>query len=205
MRNTILLLACLALAACAGKGEVSRGDADSVQQGTAPSLKPEQTESQKQAALAKRAALPKGSLDIDITNVVGDRLPTRVDLLCFDDNTTISLDVPTGVLESQQPVGNYRAYVHVYDAGVPVLVTVKDIVINETHPTYLLVNLLEGAGGVMSLRSFDADGDLALDRVEMEMGTDPYNAAGIPGRVELFHDPQVLNTATQWYGGELHA
>ncbi len=205
MRNIFLLLICLVLVACAGTEGVRHPGEDASDAVVAPQRNAEEVAREKEAALARRATLPKGMLDIDVTNVVGDRLPTRVDLICFDDNTAISLDVPQGVLESPQPVGSYRAYVHVYDSGVPVLVTVEDITIQETRPTYLLVNLLEGAGGVMALRSFDADGDLALDRVEMKMGTDPYNAAGIPGRVELFHSTQVLNSATQWYCGELHA
>ncbi|MCK5861809.1 MAG: CehA/McbA family metallohydrolase [Candidatus Hydrogenedentes bacterium] len=205
MRNIILLLTCLTLVACAGKGGVRHRDVGTTQQESVSQQKKEEAELEKQAALAKRAALPRGILDVDITNVVGDRLPTRVDLLCFDDSTAASLDVPEGVLESPQPIGSYRAYVHVYDAGVPVLVAVEDLIIREARPTYLLVNLLEGAGGAMSLRNFDADGDLALDRVEIEMGTDPYNAAGIPGVAELFHDTRVLNEDTQWYCGELHA
>ena len=204
MRNIILLLTCLVLAACAGNEGMRHPDGDGPAE-TMPTRKMEVVEREKAAALARRETLPKGVLDIDITNVVGDRLPARIDLLCFDDNITVPLDVPEGVLESSQPVGEYRAYVHVYDAGVPVLVQVEDIVIAEGRSTYLLVNLLEGAGGAMSLRAFDADGDLALDRVELEMGTDPYDAAGIPGRIELFHDSRVLNTAAQWYCGEMHA
>ena len=206
MRYKLLLWVCLALlTACAGNEGVRHGGEDAASPAVAPHKSMEEKAQEQEAALAKRETLPKGTLDIDVTNVVGDRLPTRVDLLCFDDNISVSLDVPEGVLESLQPVGEYRAYVHVYDSGVPVLVSVKDIAIAAGSPTYLLVNLLEGAGGAVSLRTFDADGDLALDRVELEMGTDPYNAAGIPGRVELFHNTQVLNTTTQWYCGEMHA
>ncbi len=204
MRNIVLLLVCLVFVACAGNESARYVEKDVATEDSSTLPKMDNKERETEAALAKRATLPKGMLDIDITNVVGDRLPARVDLICFDDNTTAEIDVPKGALESPQPIGNYRAYVHVYDAGVPVLVTVEDITITEARPAYLLVNLLEGAGGMMSLRTFDSDGDLALDRVELKMGTDPYNAAGIPGRVELFYDTKVLNKATQWYCGDLH-
>jgi len=203
MRCVIVTITFLALVSCAGNEGLQHRDADVSARSATP--KAGADEALRRETVARRASLPTGVLDVDITNVVGDRLPARIDLLCFDDDITISLDVPQGILESPLPVGSYRAYVHVYDEGVPVLVEVEDIVIRETRPTYLLVNLLEGAGGVMSLRSFDSDGDLAIDRVELKMGTDPYNAAAIPGRVELFHSTQVLNTTTQWYRGELQA
>ncbi len=208
MRYLLMLLACLTLVACAGDEGVRHGGADvsgqrAPQRPVVSSI--EEEKAQREAALARRKSLPTGVLEIDIENVVGNRLPARVDLMSFDDDVTVSLDVPRGILESQQPVGNYRAYVHVYDEGVPVLVEVEDIVIREGRPSYLLVNLLEGTGGVMPLRSFDSDGDLALDRVELKMGTDPYDAASIPGRAELFHDTHVLNDSAQWYRGEMHA
>ncbi len=194
--------ACFVFAGCAGNEGVRHSAAGSATGERTPL--PDQGEVAREASLARRAALPTGVLDIDITNVVGAHLPARVDLLSFDDDVTVVVDVPQGVIESQQPVGAYRAYVHVYDDGVPVLVEVEDLVIREERPAYLLVNLLEGAGGV-PLRSFDSDGDLAIDRVELKMGTDPYNAGSIPGRVELFFDPQILNPETRWYSGELHA
>lgn len=193
---------CVILVACADNEGVRHRSADAALE--APSHVAAVAEAERKAALARRSALPRGILDIDITNVLGERLPSRVDLMSFGDDITVPIDVPGGVVESSQPVGSYRAYVHVYDDGVPVLVEVEDIVIREDRPTYLLVNLLEGAGGVLPLRSFDSDGDLALDRVEIKMGTDPYNAGSIPGRVELFHDTRVLNPSTQWYRGELH-
>ncbi len=208
MRYILTILACVALISCASdEGVRHRDDGRPRTKATerTPAPVAEQQEAEREAALARRAELPTGILDIDITNVVGDNLPSRVDLMSFGDDITVSVEVPRGVLETPKPIGNYRAYVHVYDEGVPVLVEVEDIEIRESRPTHLLVNLLEGAGGVMPLRSFDSDGDLALDRVEIKMGTDPYDAGSIPGRVEIFHDTRVLNDATQWYRGELQA
>jgi hypothetical protein len=104
------------------------------------------------------------------------------------------------------PIGEYRAYVHVEDeGGVPVLVEVQDIRVATEETTYLLVNLLEGAGGLLYLREFDSDGDLAIDRVELACGTDMYNAAQIPGRALLPLDDRVLEKEGRWYRGELYA
>lgn len=200
-----LLFLVLIIAGCAGDEGVRRDarpqDADSVPE----PRQAEKTEVERQAALEKRSLLPKGTLDIDITSVVGQPLPSRVDLFCFDDGTTTPLDVPKGALEASEPAGAYRAYVHVFEESVPIMVEVKDLDITANQTTYLLVNLLEGAGGMLPLTGFDSDGDLALDRVELAMGTDPYNAGSIPGRVERFYDTTVITPQAQWYSGELQA
>ena len=204
MKYTRLMI-CLLLAACAGKEGVQRGTAErDTEVNTA--VKPDDTEAAAQAAaLEKRAGLPKGILLADITNVLGAHLPARVDLFSYDDGITVALDAPQGLVEAEQPTGSYRAYVHVLEAEVPVMVEAKDVDIRENQVTDLEVNLLEGAGGIVSLRGFDSDGDLALDRVELAMGTDPNNAGSIPGRSERFYDTRVLNAATRWYCGEMQA
>ena len=203
MKYATLMIGLL-LAACAGDERVRHDGPATTADGGPPRVARE-AEAAREAALAKRELLPTGLLDIDITNVVGAHLASRIDLFCFDDGVTVPIEVPRGVLEIQQPAGAYRAYVHVYDEGVPVMVEVKDLEIKANQPAYLLVNLLEGSGGLLSLRSFDSDGDLAIDRVEIAMGTDPYNAGSIPGRAERHYDTRVYNTATQWYAGELQA
>lgn len=202
----LILVCCLVVAGCAGN-EGLRHESNLVEKTSAArdAADASKAAEEEEAARKRRAALPRGVLDIDVTNVIGERLPSRIDLLSFEDSITESLEVPSGTLESPQPVGSYRAYVHVYDNGVPVMVEIEDIVISQERPAYLLINLLEGAGGIMALRGFDSDGDLALDRVELKMGTDPYNAGSIPGRIELFHDARVLKNETRWYAGELHA
>lgn len=199
------LMFCLLFAACAGNEGVqhrgARPDADA-----GPAVKKmDQEEAVRAAALEKRARMPQGTLLVDITNVLGAHLPAQVDVFCFDDGITISLDAPQGLVQSEQPVGAYRVYVNVLEESVPIMVEAKDVKIAQGQITDLEVNLLEGSGGILSLRGFDSDGDLALDRVELAMGTDPNNAGSIPGRVERFYDTQVLNTATQWYCGEMQA
>ena len=153
---------------------------------------------------ARAADLPAGPLEIDITNVLGQKLKARVDLLGLADLPPKTLEVPEGQLETRVPVGAYRAYVHVYDRGVPVLVEVRDIEVTESKPTYLLVNLLEGASRALGVRDFDFDGDLAIDRVELAAGTNPESAIEIPGRPPLPFPNPVLSEQGGWYCGDLH-
>lgn len=208
MKYAKLVMACLLLTACATQDGGRTTDVKADKATTPPAAvkeKADEAETARKAALEKRAILPKGSLIVDITNVLGQHLPARIDLFSYDDGITVSLDAPDGVLISDQPVGSYRAYVNVFEESVPIMVDVKDVDIQEGKTADLEVNLLEGSGGMLSLRGFDSDGDLAIDRVELAMGTDPYNAGSIPGRVERVYDTRVLNKATQWYCGELQA
>lgn len=147
----------------------------------------------------------QGVLEIDITDVLGHHLPVRIDLIDFLGNPPIQVEAAEGHSEMRLPVGEYRAYVHVYEEGVPVLAEIRDLEIRQDRDAYLLVSLLEGASGALRLRDFDADGDLAIDRVELASGTDPYNAAEVPGRAPLPFDTRVLDREARWYRGELHA
>lgn len=148
---------------------------------------------------------PRGTLAVRLTNVVNAALDGRVDLLSLDGGPKSSLEVTGGAASGPVPVGGVRAYVHVFQEGVPVLVEVTDVTVKEGQQATLEVNLLEGASGAVPLRAFDTDGDLAIDRVEIACGTDPYNAASIPGRRELKWDLAPRRTGAQWYRGELHA
>ncbi len=147
----------------------------------------------------------KGSLEIDVTSVVGHPLAARIDLLSMEDFPPLHVAVPNGALETQVPVGVYRAYINVFDAGVPVLVDVQRIKVAQGETAFLLVNLLEGASGTLGLRDFDYDGDLSIDRVELDSGTDPKDPASIPGLPLLPYDERVLGTGQKWYRGELFA
>jgi hypothetical protein len=148
---------------------------------------------------------PKGTLNATLKTVVDTPLDGRIDLLSLEGGATRSIEVKKGSSTSPVPQGDYRAYVHVYDNGVPVLVQVQDLTVKAGQTAALSLNLLEGASGAVPVRAFDSDGDLAIDRVELECGTDPYNAASIPGRAELPMDRRVLRAEGQWYRGDLHA
>ena len=207
MMRYVILTACLILTACAGGGgkDLRKETATPGTDNGSVSVRADEEKAERTAALERRSLLPKGTLIADITNVLGAHLPARVDLFSYDDGIMISLDAPQGLVESKEPAGAYRAYVNVLEAEVPIMVEARDVNILENQVTDLEVNLLEGSGGIVSLRGFDSDGDLALDRVELAMGTDPNNAGSIPGRSERFYDTRVLNTATQWYCGEMQA
>jgi hypothetical protein len=201
-RTLRLFTACalLALAGCAGTGgeraaAPEKGSAENVveNKGTAPE--------QPAVDLETR---PKGTLNAALKTVVDTPLDGRIDLLSLEGGATRSVDVLKGVSSSPVPQGDYRAYVHVYDNGVPVLVQVQDLTVKAGQTAALSLKLLEGASGAVPVRAFDSDGDLAIDRVELESGTDPYNAASIPGRAELPLDRRVLRAEGQWYRGDLH-
>ncbi len=204
MRNwTARLLtgwALLALAGCAGTGG-ERAAAPAKQDGATPAGKEDAAAGKSVVDLDAR---PKGKLDARLKTVVNTPLDGRIDLLSLEGGATRSIEVKQGVSSSPVPQGDYRAYVHVYDNGVPVLVQVQDLVVKAGQTAALSLDLLEGASGSVSVRAFDSDGDLAIDRVELECGTDPYNAASVPGRSELPLDKRVLRAEGQWYRGDLH-
>lgn len=147
-----------------------------------------------------------GKITLDVADVLEKPLDARVDLVNLDGFAPTILRAPAGKREATAPVGNYRAYVHVFDAGSPILVAVRDIFVPEAGPPALLqVRVLEGAAGTRPLRSFDFDGDLALDRVEEECGTNPADAGSIPGRTAVPRVNRVLSDQPGWYKGELQA
>lgn len=192
--------ALLALAGCAGTGgervEKPAGETAAAAAG-------------KQEAAVEKPALdletrPKGTLVATLKTVVDTPLDGRIDLLSLEGGATRSIEVKKGSSSSPVPQGDYRAYVNVYDYGVPVLVQVQDLSVKAGQTATLSLDLLEGASGAVSVRAFDSDGDLAIDRVELESGTDPYDAASTPGRAELPLDRRVLRAGGQWYCGDLH-
>ncbi|HOD96578.1 MAG TPA: CehA/McbA family metallohydrolase [Candidatus Hydrogenedentes bacterium] len=206
IRFYALCLTALLIAGCAGDSRTELAPPDRSGKSeveTAPAVKPEKAAQQAEKAAARKA-LPQGKLNIRCQNVLGELLPARVDLLCYEDGFEDRINVPDGVLSISYAIGSYRAYIHVLDNGVPVLVEAEELTITETKPGELRVDLLEGAGGMLPLRGFDSDGDLALDRVELKIGTDPHNAGSIPGKTEFFYDPRVFDKTTQWYCGDLH-
>lgn len=147
----------------------------------------------------------EGAVDVDVTNVLGKHLPARIDFMDVEGGPPVRREAPEGVLETKLRASAYRAYTHVYDQDVLVLADVQDIRVVKDQTTYLSVNLLEGSSGSLSLRDFDSDVDLALDRAELASGTDPQDPAETPGRKVLPYDPAPLRKEAGWYRGELHA
>ncbi|MBI4558833.1 MAG: CehA/McbA family metallohydrolase [Candidatus Hydrogenedentes bacterium] len=150
------------------------------------------------------AGTSPGSLSIRIRDVLGRPLASQVDLHPSGQSAPTTIPTPEGRADGIYPVGTYQAYVRVYDLGVPVLVAVREVELG-MEPCRLEVELLEGASGNKQLLEFDQDFDLALDRVELEVGTDPNNANSIPGQAALHFASPVLSSKAGWYRGELHA
>lgn len=146
-----------------------------------------------------------GTVSLDITDAAANPLRARVNAIGLERGERHSLDVEAGEAEWSLPSGDYRVYVEVYERGVPVLVEVKDIQLAPGGNAYVLVNLLEWGGETLTLRDFDFDGDLAIDRVELASGTDPKDASSIPGRPLLELPSPVLEGGARWYRGELFA
>jgi len=167
----------------------------------APAIAPAAQEAQSPPV----AAGPPGTVNIDVTNVTGDNLPSRVDFIALKGDSSVTVEVPTGRLQTQAPSGATRAYVYVYDDGVPVLVDIQDITLTPEKASFVLVNLLEGAGGRLSVRDFDFDGDLAIDSVELKAGTNREDASSVPGRAPVERDMRILQDEMRWYRGELFA
>ncbi len=157
------------------------------------------------SAAGADSAGASGHITVTLKNVLGKALDGRVDLIRLGEGDSLSMEVQAGHAEQTAAAGEYRIYVYIYDSGVPVLVEVKDAGVQAGKSTGIALQLLEGSSGALTIRDFDADGDLAIDRVEIASGTDPYNAAEVPGRRQLALDTRALKKAAGWYSGELHA
>lgn len=145
-----------------------------------------------------------GHIEINVTDVLGNDIPACVELQGKGLSTPFRIEVPKGHVQAAAPVGNFRAYVSIYWLKVPVMVEVKDLSIETGKTAYLLTNVLEGAAGDRGPLAFDQDNDFVIDRVEKACGTDPHDAASIPGRATVPVDDRVLEKKEGWYVGELH-
>ena len=122
-----------------------------------------------------------------------------------DGTQSYLLRVPEGSAIGECPLGKFTAYTYVYELGVPILVDVREIVVDAGVMASLPLTLIEGSAGQRTLLAFDADRDLVLDRIEEEIGTDRFDAASMPGVERLPQQNTVLDTKAGWYKGELHA
>jgi hypothetical protein len=204
VRNWWIVL--LTLALLAGTGDVLAQKAKKPSPRRQPAPNASSKESPASAETKARTPGPgKGMLDIDVTDVLGRDLHACVELQSAGGKDPIVIDVPKGRVQAEAPPGTYKAYTSVYCLQVPVLIDVQDVVVKDGASAFLLVNLLEGAAGSRTLLDFDQDCDFALDSVEVKCGTDPRDAASIPGRETFPMDERVLEKKERWYRGELHA
>lgn len=149
---------------------------------------------------------PKGPVSIDICNVLAQPLSARVDLVSLEAYPVYLIEARQGRLETEAPEGQHRAYIHVYDNGVPYLVAIQDLTVSQAgERAKIATRLLEGSAGSLPVRAFDSDGDLAIDRVEEEAGTNPKDAGSLPGRPAVVWTNRVLSNQAGWYRGEMQA
>ena len=172
-----------------------------------PAAEPGIPESPPQQARQKRPTGPQGTVDVDVSDVDGRSLRARVELQDGGGPVEGHYEVPNGTATITPVEGDYKAFVYVYDQEVPILVAVEDLHVAPGTTAKLVVNLLEGAGGKLSIRDFDLDHDLAIDRVELETGTDALNPSSIPGRPPILFDGRILGNEDKdrWFKGELNA
>ena len=151
-------------------------------------------------------AAGSGSLSIDITDGLARPLPARVDLVSRDTaQAPIRIPVPEGLARTDCPPGSYQAFIYAYEFGIPILVEIREIAVQEGERALLPANVLQGFGADgKTLREFDADGDLVLDSVETTHGTDEKDPASFPGSKPVEWEDHVLSDEGRWYRGDLH-
>jgi hypothetical protein len=155
------------------------------------------------AADAPPPSGPAVAFTVTLSDVIGQQLSGRTELIHIDSGHRERVPIQNGRVTASLPAGDYRCYTYVHYNSVPVLIDVQDITLQANKDNSLAIALVEGASPTSSILSFDTDGDLAIDRVELDAGTDPYNAASIPGKPLLPFNSPVLSPKAAWYKGEL--
>ncbi len=193
---------------CAGPGnprplktEQERPTADQ----TSPQKSADESSTKAKPDQVDLSGVPRCGLNLTLGNVAGDRLDGHVEAIRLGGGKIDPFRIKAGKFQGDLPAGTYRLYIYAHEAGVPVLVDMKDITLSPDKPATVEISLLEGAGGVVPLMAFDTDGDMAMDRVELASGTDPANPADVPGRAPAPVYIKVIKNTEGWYKGDLHA
>jgi len=145
----------------------------------------------------------QGTIEFDISDVVGRRLHVKVKLKAESGAPPIVFDLEDGLGITTVAAGTYTSYVYTYENGIPYLIDFRNLRVVNNQTVYLPVSLLEGSAGARPLSDFDADYDLAIDTVELKAGTDPRDAASVPGLPAYTWPSPVLKDEAGWYSGEL--
>jgi hypothetical protein len=140
-----------------------------------------------------------------VANIVGQALRAKVELRDPDGTVQNAAEAPLGAANLSQAVGVWDGYVYVYDNDVPILSDVRRVKVSRGKTALVSVEILEGSAGSRPLHAFDQDHDMALDSVEVAMGTRPDSAASVPGMETLDWASPVLKEGAGWYVGDLHA
>ncbi len=157
------------------------------------------------ADMAKSVQEPAIECAVTVKTILGSPIPARILLIPGGGASTVQTELPEGAGRVSAPAGTYTAAVYAYDAGVPILVEVQSLTLSAGAAAELNISVLEGSSGNRSLSAFDGDFDLALDRVELEQGTDPGNPRSVPAETPIEWPSPILDSKGGWYRGELHA
>lgn len=151
------------------------------------------------------AISPTGVLVVDVQDILGVHREARLILRNFAGEELQRILAPAGIGQGIVDVGTYSAHIEVYDASVPLVVSIQSVEIFEGEKAEISYELLLGVAGGRSLMAFDQDNDLILDAVELEQGTDPHDAVSRPGATPFHWPEQFLDNEEGWLRGELHA
>jgi len=148
-----------------------------------------------------------GRVEIDVTDILGNDLASRVVFRPQGAETAkpFVVEAPQGRANHVLAAGAYEAYIHVYESGVPILVDVQRIIVEEGRTAYVPLNLAEGRLDDKSLWECDHDFDLAINIAEIRAGTDPTDPSSVPGHRQLRFESRALDKEPGWRRGELHA
>ncbi len=157
------------------------------------------------AASSAQATKDMGTARMSVKDVVGRPLSAEIEFRPSGDGVPVRVSLPDGTGEASIAAGVATAYVRVVIGDLPLLVDVQEVVLRPGETTDISVSVLEGSAGNRPLGAFDTDLDQAIDSVELKAGTDPRNAASIPGEKSLSWPSPVLDSNDGWYRGEFHA
>lgn len=156
------------------------------------------------AAALSRAAETNGSVFMEVTDILQNNLPSRVELHPQGGGKSLVFNLKNGKGMQDCAAGDYIAYVYAYDWDIPILISVQRVTVAANNTAAINVEVIEGTQGPRTLRSFDQDFDLVLDRVEVDQKTNPADPSDFPGANPVPFESPVLSKNADWYKGDLH-
>ncbi len=157
-----------------------------------------------QGAEAPPPTTTQGSLFVEVTDILERELPGKIEIYPLDGGDVSTRRLKEGKLMTPFPVGEYVVYVYVYDWDIPIMTDIQRVSIKKDAVATVTSQLTLGVGSDLPLRAFDHDGDLVLDRVELDAKTDPSDPDSFPHAELIPFDSPVLSKEAGWYKGDLH-
>ncbi|MFA6243021.1 MAG: CehA/McbA family metallohydrolase [Candidatus Hydrogenedentales bacterium] len=155
-------------------------------------------------SVLSHAAEKNGSVFMEVTDILQSNLPSRIELRPVGGGQSLAFNLKDGKGMQECPAGQYVAYVYAYDWDIPILVDVQRVTVDASSAANINVEVVEGTRGQRTLRAFDQDFDLVLDRVEVAEKTDPGDPTDFPGAEPIPFESPVLSKDADWYKGDLH-